>query len=120
MKQPAGDKEQQLLQKLTRGDRTNFLEWFERIVDEFYEERVVNERVSVHSIKERVYNDLTEQFLCSLLTLFFKFFIKRGANHIVEPCPLLITLPTNTNYEAKQKEWEKFVQEREWEYFLNK
>ena len=89
-------------------------EWFERIANDFCEERFVEERISVDSIKERFYNNLTEQFMCSFLTLLFKFVIHRGVGHNVEPRPLLITPPSNTNWEAKQKECEKFVQERQW------
>ena len=48
------------------------------------------------------------------------FLIIRGANHIVEPHPSLIKPPSNTNWEETQKAWEKFVAEREWEYFLTK
>ena len=55
------------------------LEWFERVVDEFYEERAIEERVYVNSIKGIFYNDLIEQFLCSLSTLLFIFLIERGA-----------------------------------------
>ena len=95
-------------------------EWFERIVDEFCEERVVDERVSVDSIKERFYNDLNEHFLCSLPTLLFKFLINEGVGHIFEPRPLLIEPPSNTTWAENQKEWENFVEEREWEYFLRK
>ena len=64
--------------------------------------------------------DLTEQFLCSLPTLLFKFLIEKGVGHIVEPRPLLREPPQNTNWAEKQKKWEKFIAEREWEYFLSK
>ena len=37
-------KDQQLLEKLIRGGRTNLSEWFKKITDELYEEQVVEER----------------------------------------------------------------------------
>ena len=120
MKNPEATKDQELLEKLTRGGRTNLSEWFEKIIDEFYEEQAMEERVSIESIEKRFYTDLTEHFLCSLLTLLFKFLIEKGAGHIVEPCPSLCELPPNSNWVEKQKKWEKFITEREWEYFLRK
>ena len=53
-------------------------EWFEKIVDKFCEEQAVEERTSVKTIKKKFYTDLTEQFLCSLPTLLFKFLIEKG------------------------------------------
>ena len=117
---PEAIKDQELLKKLIRGGRTNLSEWFEKIADEFYQEQVVEERVSVESIEKRFYIGFTEQFLCSLLTLLFKFLIDRGVGHIVEARPSPIEQPANTNWAEKQKAWEKFIAEREWEYFLNK
>ena len=49
--------------------------WFEKIADDFCEEIV----------KEKFYIDLTEQFMCSLPTLLFKFLIEKGVGHIIEP-----------------------------------
>ena len=85
--------------------------WFEIIIDELYEEQAVNKIISVDSIKERFYNNLIEQFMCSLSTLLFKFLINKCAGQIVEPHSLLINPPSDTNWAVKQKEWEKFVQE---------
>ena len=109
-----------MIQKLSQGGKTNLSEWFEKIADEFCQEQAVEERVSAESIEKRLYTDFTEQFLCSLPTLLFKFLIDRGVGHIVEPRPSLIELPTNTNWAEKQKVWKIFIAEREWEYFLNK
>ena len=95
-------------------------EWFEKIVDDFYEEQVVKDRTSVETVKEKFYTDLTEQFLCSLPTLPFKFLIEKGVGHIVEPCSSLHELPSNSNWAEKKKKWEKFIAKREWEYFLSK
>ena len=75
MKKPEGTNDQQLLEKLIQGGRTNLSEWFDKIADDFWEEQVVEDRTSVETVKEKFYTDLTEQFLCSLPTLLFKFFI---------------------------------------------
>ena len=64
-------------------------EWFEKIVDDFYEEQAVEDRTSVETVKEKFYTDLTEQFMCSLPTLLFKFLIEKEVGHIVEPHPSL-------------------------------
>ena len=117
---PKATKDQELLQKqLIRGGRTNLSEWFEKIANEFCQEQAIEERVSVESIEKRFYTDFTRQFLCSLPTLLFKFLIDR-VGHIVEPRPSLVKPPANTNWGEKQKAWENFIAEREWEYFLNK
>ena len=90
-------KEEQLLQKLIRGGRTNMSEWFKKIADDFCEEQAVEDRTLVETVKEKFYTDLTEQFICSLPTLLFKFLIEKGVGHIVEPCPSLHGLPLNSN-----------------------
>ena len=120
MKNPEVTKYQQLLEKLIRGGRTNLLEWFEKITDEFCEEKAIEERISVETIQKKFYTDLTEQFLCSLPTLLFKFLIEKGVGHIIEPHPSLHELPPNFNRAEKRRKWEKFIVEREWEYFLSK
>ena len=83
-------------------------------------EQVVEERVLVETIEKRFYTNFIEQFLCSLLNLFFRFLIDRGVGRIFKLRPSLIEPPSNTNWVEKQKAWEKFIAEREWEYFLNK
>ena len=95
-------------------------EWFEKISDKFYEEQAVEDRTSMEIVKEKFYIDLTEQFLCSLPNLLFKFLVEKGVGHIVEPHPSLHRLPLNPNSAEKKKRWEKFIAEREWEYFLSK
>ena len=120
MKNPEVTKDQQLLEKLIRGGRTNLSEWFEKIADEFCQEQAIEERTSVETIQKKFYTYLIEQFLCSLPTLLFKFLIEKGVGHIVEPLPSLRGPPSNSNWEKKQKKWEKFIVEREWEYFLSK
>ena len=96
------------------------LEWFEKIANDFCEEQVVEDRNLVEIVKEKFYTDLAEQFLCSLPTFLFKFLIKKGVGHIVEPRPSLHELPSNSGWVEKQRKWEKFIAEREWEYFLSK
>ena len=105
---------------MIQGGRTNLSEWFEKITDEFCEEQAIEERTSVEAVQKKFYTDLTEQFLCSLPTLLFKFLTKKGVGHIIEHHPLLCEPPQNTNWVEKQKKWEKFIAEREWEYFLSK
>ena len=107
-----------MLDKLFRGGRTNLLEWFEKITDDFCEEQAIKDRTSVETVKEKFYTYLTEKFLCSLSTLLFKFLTEKGVTHIVESCPSLHELPTNSNWAEKQRKWEKFIVEREWEYLL--
>ena len=101
MRKPDATKEQQLLEKLIQGGRTNLSKWFEKIADEFCEEQAVEDRTSVETVKEKFYTDFTEQFLCSLPTLLFKFLIENGASHIVEPRPPLCEQPSNTNWAEK-------------------
>ena len=72
-------------------------EWLEKIDDDFCEEQVVEDRTSVETVKEKFYIDFTEQFLCFLPTLLFKFLIEKGVGHIVEPHPSLHEMPSNSN-----------------------
>ena len=120
MQNPESTKDQQLLEKLIRGERTNLSKWFEKITDDFYEEQAIEERISVEFVQNKFYTDLTEQFLCSLSTLLFKFLIEKEVGQIVKPHPLLCEPPQNTNWAEKQKKWEKFIVEREWKCFLSK
>ena len=120
MRRPDATKEQQLLDKLFRGGRTNLLEWFEKITDDFCEEQAIEDRTSVETVKAKFYTEFTDQFLCTLPSLLFKFLIEKGAGHIVEPRPPLCEPLLNTNWAEKQRKWEKFIAEREWEYFLSK
>ena len=94
--------------------------WFEKITDDFCEKQAVEDRTSVEIVKEKFYIDLTEQFLCSLPTLLFKFLIEKGVGHIFEPRPSLPELPSNSNWAENQRKWETFIVEMEWEYFLSK
>ena len=58
-------KEQQLLEKMIRGGRTNLSKWFEKITNDFCEEQAVEDRNLVETVKEKFYTDLTKQFMCS-------------------------------------------------------
>ena len=93
MKKMEATKDQELLEKLIRGGRTNLSEWFEKIADEFCKEQAIEERTLIETIHKKFYTDLTEQFLCSLPTFLFKFLIEKGVGHIVKPCPSLHELP---------------------------
>ena len=72
-------------------------EWFKKIADDFFEEQAVEDRTSVETVKETFYTDLTKHLLFSLPTLLFKFLIKKGVGHIIEPHPSLHELPSNSN-----------------------
>ena len=120
MKNSEATKDQEMLEKLIRGGWTNLSDWFENIIDKLYEEQSIEERTSVEIVQKKIYTDHTEQFLCSLSTLLFKFLIEKGVVHIVEPLPSLHELPPNSNWVEKQKKWEKFSAKRELEYFLSK
>ena len=120
MKNTEETKDQELLEKLIRGRWTNLSEWFEKIIDDFCKEQAVEQRVSDESIDKFFYIDFTEQFLWSLPTLLFKFLIEKGVGPIIESRPSLHEPPPNCNWAKKQKKWEKFITEREWEYFLRK
>ena len=109
MKSPEGTNNQQLLEKLIRGGRTNLSEWFEKIADNFFEEQEFEDITLMETVKEKFYTDLTKQFLCSLPTLLFKFLIEKGVGHIVEPRPSLHKLPSNSNWAEKQRKWEYFL-----------
>ena len=60
MKNLEGTKDQQLLEKLIQGGRTNLSEWFGKITDDFCEEQVVEDKTLVEIIKEKFYTDFTE------------------------------------------------------------
>ena len=80
----------QLMHMLPNGGRTNLAEWVEQIVNEFCEERAIDERSSFDSIKNHFHDDLHEIFLYTIPTSLFKFLIKKGIPHIVKPRPPLV------------------------------
>ena len=95
MKKPEGTKDQQLLEKLIRGGRKNLSKWLKKIIDEFCEEQAVEDKTSVDTVKKKFYIDLTEQFLCSLPTLLFKFLIEKGVGDIFELLRQVCSSPLN-------------------------
>src|SRR5713226_8022809 len=97
MRKTDATKEKQLLDKLFRGGRKNLSEWFEKIADDFCEERAIEDRTSVETVKAQFYIYFIDQFLCTLPTFLFKFLIENGSGHIVEPTPPLCEQPPNTN-----------------------
>ena len=50
MKKLKATKDQELLEKLIRGGRTNLSEWFEKITYEFCKEQAIEERTLVEII----------------------------------------------------------------------
>ena len=121
MKKPKATKDQELLEKLIQGRQTNLQSGLKISQTNSVRNKPQKKKLwSIESMEKRFYTDLTEQFLCSLLTLLFKFLIEKGVGHIVEPRPSLRELPPNTYWVKKLKKWEKFISKREWEYFLRK
>ena len=90
-------KNRQLLHKLTNSGRTNLSEWVENIIDNFCKEQAIDERMSYDSIKDHFHDDFHESFLCTILTLLFKFLIDKGVAHIVEPGPSLVERRSDTD-----------------------
>ena len=84
------EKNRQLMHKLTNGGRTNLSEWVENIIDNFCEEQAIDERALYDNIKDHFHDDFHESFLCTILTLLFKFLIDKGVAHIVRPRPPLV------------------------------
>ena len=50
MKKLEATEDQELLETLIWGGRTNLSEWFEKIANEFYEEQAIEERTLVETI----------------------------------------------------------------------
>ena len=50
-------KNQQLLDKLTNGGRTNLSEWVESIIDNFCKEQAIDKRMSYDSIKDHFHEN---------------------------------------------------------------
>ena len=119
MKKLADPEEAKLLNKLINGGRTNLTEWVESICKEFCEDEATETYSSIQNIKRQFFSDLHDSFFYLLPVLLQKFLIDKGVGHIVEPRPLLGQHP-NMNWEERQKAWERFIKEREWEYFLHK
>jgi hypothetical protein len=68
--------------------------WFEKIQDEFYQEREIEERMPLDNIKRRLYNNFHDSLFCTIPTLLHKFLLDKGVNHIVDYRPPL-AMPLN-------------------------
>jgi hypothetical protein len=60
------------------GRKSNLYEWFEKIINDFYEEQAIEEQTSFDEIKSRFYDDFHKIFFCIVPTLLFKFLIDKG------------------------------------------
>ena len=60
MKNPKETKDQELLENLIRGGRTNMSKWSETITDKFCKEQGIEERTSVEIIQKKFYRELTD------------------------------------------------------------
>ena len=98
---------------------TNLYEWFENIVDEFYDEKAIEERTSFDNIKYRSHDDLHDNFLCIFPTLLFEFLIKKDVAHVIK-LQSSLTIPCHIDWNKRKSKWEKFIRERKWHYFLRK
>ena len=98
---------------LGNGWRKKLSEWVEQIVDDFCKEQAIDERASFDNIKNSFHNDFHESFLCTVLTLLFKFLMDKGVSHIIEPRPPLVK-PRFDNDKKRISRWEKFVENQEW------
>jgi hypothetical protein len=111
------EKNRQLLQKLKDSGRTNLSEWVENIVDNFCEEQAIDERASYDSVKDHFHDDFHKSFLCTILTLLFKFLIDKGVAHIVELRPPLVEPRSDTD-RNRVSWWKQFVEEQQWKKFI--
>ena len=119
MRKPTDPEEARLLSKLVNGGRTNISEWVESICHDFCEDEAIQTSSSLQSIQNQFFSELHDNFFCILPVLIHKLLIEKDAAHIVEPRPPLERRP-NTNSEERERAWQRFVQEREWEHFLRK
>jgi hypothetical protein len=101
-------------------------DWFERVVEDYISEQAVEDRTSLDRIKEKIYTELHDGFLCTISTLLHKFLLDKGVSDIVQYRPRLGTPLPNSNYQERDEEWEGFLDAKckdtrqAWDYFLNK
>ena len=119
MKKLADPGEAKLLSKLINGGRTNLSEWVEGICQELCEDEATESYSSVQNVERQFYSKLHDNLFFMLPMLLHKFLIEKGVGHIVETRPPLTHRP-NTNWQEREKAWERFIKEREWEYFIRK
>jgi hypothetical protein len=79
--------DEELMQKIINGGRTNLNEWFERIIHDYIEEQAIEDRESVETIKNKFYTDLHDGFLCTIPSLLHKFLLDKGVRDIVNTNP---------------------------------
>jgi hypothetical protein len=93
---------------------------------DYIEEKEIEDRESVQTIKNKFYTKLHDDFLCTIPSLLHKFILDKGVGDIIEYRTLLKNPPPNSNWKERQDEWEQFLESnckdtREaWEYFLKK
>jgi len=119
MKKPTDPRDEELMRILINRGWKNLSGWLENICDDYCEYVATETHSSLQRIERQFYTDLHKGFFCTILTLIHKFLIDKGVGHIFKPRPPLHT-PSNMNLEKKLKDWERFIQEREWEHFLHK
>jgi hypothetical protein len=76
--------DENLMQKIINGGRTNLNEWFENIVQDYIKEQSIKYRESVKTIKNKLYTELHDEFLCIVPSLLHKFLLEKGVEDIVE------------------------------------
>ena len=101
-----------LMQKLSNNGQTNIPKWVEKIVNIFSKEKVIEEHTSFNDVKYIFHDNLHDTFLCTILTLLFKFIINKGISHIIEPWPPL-AIPYFTYWNQRKRNLEKFIKENE-------
>jgi hypothetical protein len=76
--------DEKLMLKITNEVQTNLNEWFERIVCDYIEEQAIKDRSPVETVKEKIYTDLHDVFLCTIPSLLHKFLLDKGVRDIDE------------------------------------
>lgn len=90
------------MHNVRNGGQTNLSEWFQKTVDEFCEEKVIEECTSFDDIKYRFHENLHDIFMCTIPTLLFKFLIDKATTCIIEP-QLPLTIPYFTYWNQRKR-----------------
>jgi hypothetical protein len=72
------------MHKIINIGRKNLNEWFERIMQDYMEEKGIEDRDSVQTIKNKFYTELHDEFLCTIPSLLHKFLLDKGVSDIVQ------------------------------------
>jgi len=81
--------------------------------------------MSIKHIRTKFYDNLHDALLCTIPTLLPKSHLEKGAGHIIEYLPPLVT-PTSTDLKKDQEKWLKFMDahlkgtKEACDYFLSK